>query len=78
MASALGVPIVAVFCATVPEFGYGPWQVPHEIVEIKDLECRPCGRHGGNTCPIGTFDCGERISANMVYDAVQRLQTNHV
>lgn len=73
MASALGTPLVAIFCATVPEFGYGPWGVPNEIVEVSDLDCRPCGRHGGNTCPIGTYICREDISSQMVFDAVMRV-----
>ena len=73
MASATGVPAVALFCATVPEFGYGPWGVPHEIVEIKGLDCRPCGRHGGHSCPTGTWDCMRKITADMVVSSCERL-----
>ncbi len=58
MASALKRPMVAVFCSTIPGFGFGPWQNPlARIVEQADLDCRPCGRHGHKTCPNGTKAC---------------------
>lgn len=73
MASATGTPVVAIFCATVPEFGYGPWKVPHEIVQVEKLACRPCGPHGGNTCPTGTHACQIGVRPEMVFAAAQRL-----
>jgi len=56
IACARGVPVVAVFCATTPALGYGPWGPRTTVVEA-DLACRPCGRHGGRRCPRGTEDC---------------------
>jgi len=56
VASACGVPVVAVFCATTPALGYGPWGPCGAVVEA-DLACRPCARHGGRRCPRGTEDC---------------------
>jgi heptosyltransferase-2 len=56
VACARGVPVVAVFCATTPALGYGPWGPRAAVVEA-DLACRPCGRHGGRSCPRGTEDC---------------------
>lgn len=73
MASAKRIPIVAVFCATVPEFGYGPWQVPHECVGVEGLSCRPCGRHGGATCPTGTHACQLQLGAGEVLAAAERV-----
>lgn len=73
MASALGTPIVALFCATVPEFGYGPWGVPFENLGVKGLPCRPCGRHGGMTCPTGTLACIKQLSSESVLKAVSRV-----
>lgn len=73
MASATGVPVVATFCATVPEQGFGPWMVPYKIIEVKDLECRPCGRHGGNICPTGTHACQKGIKSENIYSAVSEL-----
>ncbi|MCK5100545.1 MAG: glycosyltransferase family 9 protein, partial [Desulfobacteraceae bacterium] len=54
MASAFKIPTVTVFCATSPEFGFGPWQNKNaRIVEDNTLECKPCRRHGSNKCPNG-------------------------
>ena len=73
LASAKKTPIVAVFCATVPDFGFGPWQVPNKIVEVRGLKCRPCGRHGHQLCPTGTNDCQLLIAPGMVLDAAFEL-----
>ena len=58
IASAFKIPNVAIFCATSPQMGFGPWRNPKcEIIEEKDLWCRPCSRHGGVFCPTGTHAC---------------------
>jgi heptosyltransferase-2 len=72
LASAFGVPRVAVFCATSPSQGFGPWGGRAVVVE-RDLDCRPCGRHGGPTCPRGTFDCIELVSEREVLAAASSL-----
>ncbi len=72
VASALGVPQVAVFCATVPAQGYGPLGARATVVE-KDLACRPCGRHGGRRCPRGTDDCMTLVEVGDVRAALERV-----
>jgi heptosyltransferase II len=57
IAAAVSTPVIALFCATIPEFGFTPWMVPHRIVEKKGMPCRPCGAHGGMSCPLGTNAC---------------------
>jgi heptosyltransferase-2 len=74
VATAVEVPVVAVFCATVPGQGYGPY-AERAIVLGADLECRPCGRHGGQRCPRGTEDCMRLVDAAEVVCALQRLET---
>ncbi len=60
MASAMNAKTTAFFCATVPSFGFGPLSDDSEIRETKDtLNCRPCGLHGGKSCPEKHFKCGE-------------------
>lgn len=73
MASALRTPVAAVFCATIPEFGFGPWRVPYRVIETKGLKCRPCGSHGGQVCPTGTEDCIKGIKSVEVIHAVESL-----
>ena len=73
MASAFKIPCVTVFCATSPEFGFGPWQNANaRIVEDNTLECKPCRRHGSNKCPENTDAC-MNISADKVIKACKEL-----
>lgn len=60
MASAVNAKQTAFFCATVPNFGFGPLSEDAQILETTEtLDCRPCGLHGGKVCPKGHFKCGE-------------------
>lgn len=72
MASALKVPNVAIFCSTIPAFGFGPWKNRAIVVE-KELHCRPCGRHGKRECPEGTEACMREITPEQVLKAVETL-----
>lgn len=76
LASARGIPVVAAFCATIPEFGFGPWNVPSEVVGVDGLPCRPCGSHGSQTCPTGTWACINQLPAAAVIAAGERLLQN--
>ncbi len=57
LAAAVRTPVIAIFGATVPEFGFAPRGPRDSIIEVKGLTCRPCTTHGGKTCPIKTFEC---------------------
>src|SRR5437762_1948337 len=70
IACARGVPVVAVFCATTPALGYGPWGPRAAVVEA-DLACRPCARHGGRRCPRGTEDCMRLVAPAAVLAAAR-------
>lgn len=61
-ASAVNAPVTAVYCSTLPSFGFGPLSDKSFIVEIATpLYCRPCGLHGRKTCPEGHFKCAMEI-----------------
>lgn len=63
MASAMNAPTTAIFCSTIPDFGFGPLSNHAKIVETKEnLSCRPCGLHGFRKCPEGHFKCASTIS----------------
>ena len=72
IACARDVPVVAVFCATTPAFGYGPWGARSAVVQA-DLECRPCARHGGRLCPRGTQDCIRLVRPGAVLAAARAV-----
>jgi heptosyltransferase-2 len=60
LASAVNAPVTAIFCSTVPAFGFTPLSDNAHIVETREkLPCRPCGLHGKKSCPLGHFNCAE-------------------
>jgi lipopolysaccharide heptosyltransferase II len=62
-ASSVNAPVTAVYCSTLPSFGFGPLSDKSYIVEIgTPLPCRPCGLHGKAACPLGHFKCAYEIS----------------
>ncbi|MGZ4057095.1 MAG: glycosyltransferase family 9 protein, partial [Bacteroidia bacterium] len=62
IASAMNAKTTAIFCSTVPAFGFGPLSDDAKIVETKlQLDCRPCGLHGHKECPKGHFKCALTI-----------------
>jgi lipopolysaccharide heptosyltransferase II len=61
LASATNAPVSAFFCSTVPEFGFGPLSDHSDVIEVKNLDCRPCGLHGHKACPKGHFKCGKDL-----------------
>jgi len=60
MASATNAPCAALFCSTIPEFGFTPLSDISFVLE-SDVKpsCKPCGLHGKKTCPEGHFKCSE-------------------
>jgi ADP-heptose:LPS heptosyltransferase len=60
IASAVGAKVCAVFCSTVPGFGFTPLSEGSVVVETaQKLDCRPCGLHGHRACPKGHFKCAD-------------------
>jgi heptosyltransferase II len=67
-ASALDAPVTAIFCSTLPEFGFTPLSANARVVQCSEkLTCRPCGLHGKSACPQGHFRCAWGISADFVF-----------
>ena len=72
IASAMNAAVTAVFCSTVPRFGFGPLSGKSFVVETKiNLDCRPCGLHGYAQCPKGHFKCALTIDVNELQAAMQ-------
>lgn len=71
MASAMNAPVTAVFCSTIPDFGFGPLSTVQAIVETtENLSCRPCGIHGHKACPKGHFKCAEIIQKEQLLNTL--------
>ena len=73
MASAVNAPVTAIYCSTIPGFGFGPLSDNSFVVEtIEKLDCRPCGLHGLKECPLGHFDCAMTIQKEQLVATVIR------
>jgi heptosyltransferase-2 len=63
LASATNAPVAAIYCSTIPAFGYSPLSDTQFIVEtLESLPCKPCGLHGKKACPLGHLKCGHTIT----------------
>ena len=72
LASAVDGPTAAIFCSTVPSFGFGPLATNSQIIETSEnLKCRPCGLHGFKSCPQGHFNCAKTISSAQLIDTLK-------
>ncbi|MCC6754226.1 MAG: glycosyltransferase family 9 protein [Saprospiraceae bacterium] len=76
MASAVNAPVSAVFCSTVPSFGFGPLSERSFVVQTEEqLPCRPCGLHGRKSCPEGHFRCATSISTEALLRPLQVVRS---
>lgn len=74
LASAMNAPTAAIYCSTIPQFGFGPRSEVHYIVETTTkLPCRPCGLHGKKACPEGHFRCAYTIDTTALAALVQNI-----
>ena len=73
LASALNAPTCAIYCSTVPRFGFGPLADFAHVVEREEpLYCRPCGLHGYKACPEGHFKCARDIRNEQLVEVLQK------
>jgi len=70
-ASAMNAPVTAIFCSTIPQFGFGPLSDISHVIEVEEkLDCRPCGIHGFKKCPKRHFKCSD-INIDSIIKKVQ-------
>lgn len=73
-ASAMNAPVVAIYCSTIPAFGFGPLADHSFLVQTKEvLACRPCGVHGKKACPLGHFNCAETIEMQQLFAPLSQM-----
>lgn len=66
IASALKKRVISIWGNTVPEFGMYPYMTDYQIVENKNLSCRPCSKIGHSQCPKGHFKCMEELDLSEI------------
>jgi heptosyltransferase II len=73
LATAMGIPIVALFGPTVTEFGFGPVRPGDVALGVDALLCRPCSPHGPLQCPLGHHRCMRDLSVEAVIAAIEEI-----
>jgi len=72
LASATNAPVTAIFCSTLPAFGFGPLSDNSTVIETQQiLACKPCGLHGHMSCPEKHFLCAETITTSQLLHQIK-------
>jgi heptosyltransferase-2 len=64
------IPVFAIFGPTVKDFGFAPFGKQAVVIEEEGLNCRPCAIHGGNKCPLKTFECMLSLKPELLMEEV--------
>lgn len=67
------IPTITIYCSTVPEFGFYPYNQKSRSISLDGLECKPCGIHGHMECPIKTFDCGKKLLPEVLISSLKEM-----
>ena len=70
LAMALGVPSLVLFTSTSPSLGFYPPEMNNAFM-VNRVTCRPCHRHGGNTCAAGDSVCRNRMVPREIFEAAR-------
>jgi heptosyltransferase-2 len=61
-ATAMNASVTAIFCSTIPGYGFGPLSDNSFTVQTKvPLACKPCTLHGRKACPLVHYKCAFSI-----------------
>lgn len=72
LAGARQTDVIAIFGSTTRALGFWPLAPKFSVLEVDDLECRPCAPHGRDACPKGHFRCMHLVSVNRVWAEVEK------
>lgn len=67
------IPVVTIYCSTVTGFGFAPYNSKSTVISYDDLYCKPCGIHGYNKCPVGTFECGNNLKPEIILSKIEEI-----
>ncbi|MFA7289879.1 MAG: glycosyltransferase family 9 protein [Melioribacteraceae bacterium] len=67
---ATSTPVVTMYCSTIKDFGFFPYAENSLVISYDDLDCKPCGIHGRNKCPLIHFNCGYKLIPQFVIDKI--------
>ncbi|MFO7526227.1 MAG: glycosyltransferase family 9 protein [Ignavibacteriaceae bacterium] len=67
------IKVLTLYCSTVPEFGFYPYNNLSRYLSYDELYCKPCGIHGFNECPLKNFDCGVQLKPGLVIKNIKEM-----
>lgn len=67
------IPVLMLYCSTVPDFGFYPYNKKSYFLSFDDLFCKPCGIHGFDKCPLGSFACGYNLKPETVIKKIEEM-----
>lgn len=78
IAAAFQKNIVSVWGNTVPELGMYPYlsEEKFKVIQVEDLNCRPCSKIGYKKCPKGHFKCMKNIETKEIVNAIDGYLTH--
>ena len=76
LASAIRVPLFAIFGSTVKEFGFYPYNCEHFVFDNSLVKCRPCSHIGRSSCPKKHFNCMLNIKPDLIIDKILQMDNN--
>lgn len=76
IAAALRKDITSVWGNTIPAFGMYPYfpigsNIVNNMIEVKNLSCRPCSKIGYTQCPKRHFKCMKEIDPQRIIDSIR-------
>lgn len=72
-ASAVGTPVVSVWGATHPDFGFYGYGQDRANALCANLPCQPCSAYGNKPCRFGDHRCMTAITPEMVMKKIETL-----
>jgi heptosyltransferase-2 len=71
MGMAADIKVLTIYCSTVSDFGFYPYNSKSRFISFDELDCKPCGIHGHKKCPIKTFACGEKLLPKTIIKTIE-------
>ena len=70
---AAGIKVLTIYCSTVHSFGFYPYNKYSSYISFDELDCKPCGIHGYDECPIKTFDCANKLTPEKITNKIEEM-----
>ena len=68
-----GIKVLTIYCSTIPQFGFFPYLFGSRFLSFDDLNCKPCGIHGYQECPLTHFNCANKLHEDEVIKVAEEM-----